>query len=169
MKLYLTRCVSSCATLFLVHDSSGIRCCSVRPLSGLFSDGFQITGVLNGQQTDIYVSQTIFPNGRRFRIQEGGVRRAQVLLSLNGAAASIRLDRRPCGLLGSPLLGEYTLTDAAGEPIFSQTLHKRQGTATSYLLNIPDDALAPVCLGIALCLSRSLTVRRGIFIPVSTD
>lgn len=105
MTLYLMRCVAAGTTLFSVYDESGALCCTAQTLSGLFGDGFQITGTLNDREAEIYISPMLLPHIRMFTVQVGGQRRAQLRMMLDGSVRTLRVDGAPCTVLGRPMTG----------------------------------------------------------------
>ena len=169
MKLYMTRSVSAGTTVFLVHDETGNHCASVRSLSGLLSDGFQLLGTFSGQTVVLYGTQTRLPHGRRFVITEGAQKRARVFLLPNDTVSSIRIDRTACTVLGQPLSGTYSLVGDNHAPIFCQQRQRRSGTTVTYELDIVREDAAAVCVAIAACLNQKITAARSVFTPVPAD
>ena len=169
MKLYLVRCTAASRAAFLVYDASGTRCCTVRSLSGLLSDGFQILGTFAEQDTVVYGTQTRLPHGRRFVIEENGQKRARVFLLPDDTLSSIQVDRAVCPVLGQPLRGEYSVLAPNGDPIYCQRHFPQCRNASVYELDIMREELAAVCVGIAVCLNHKPTVYRKTFVPVPAD
>ena len=167
MTLYLMRCVAAGTTLFSVYDESGALCCTAQTLSGLFGDGFQITGTLNDREAEIYISPMLLPHIRMFTVQVGGQRRAQLRMMLDGSVRTLRVDGAPCTVLGRPMTGEYTVRRSDGQILYTQQLQSKSVGRTAFTLTIPDGLNAPTAVGIAVCLSMTLPAARPAWAPAS--
>lgn len=174
MKLFLSRCTASlssgsCTPLFLLYDHLGGVCGRVERLSGLFTEAFHVSGRLPTGDVSVCASRSMFPSGCRYVIQSDRQKRAKLTVLPDGTLFRVEVDRMPCSLLGTPSVGEYTLTDPRGQVLFSQKMHAAPEGRWVYVLSIQDEARADVYLGIAVSLSRNIAAKTGVFTPVVAD
>lgn len=168
MRLFLRQncgaVLQSSSVIFHIFDESGNLCGQAVQLSGLLSEGFQLSGRLPQSELAVHIHSARLPAGKVYVISADARRRAR--LTLLREQLRIELDGLPCSLLGTPLTGEYTLADAHGQVLFSQQRCPGADGRNVFLLSVPDDARADVYLGIAVCLSRLLAHPSGKFSPV---
>lgn len=167
MNLFLLQ--NTCASesgrivLFQIYDAQGQPCACAEQLSGLFHDGFRVAGALPQLALDVRVAAARLPGGMIYTVYTGTRRRSR--LSMLRDQIRVELDGLPCALLGTPATGEYTLTDARGDVLFSQQRCAGPNGRNTFLLSVPDEARADVYLGLAVCLSRLLAHPKGKFAP----
>ncbi len=154
---------SGCAVLFQIFDAPGNLCGRAEQLSGLLSDGFQVTGRLPDQELAVHAASARLPGGIVYIVSTGIRRRAR--LTVLRDRLRIEVDGLPCTLLGTPAAGEYTLTDAHGQALFAQQRCSGPDGRNIFLLSVPDEARADVYLGLAVCLSRLLMHPSGKLAP----
>ena len=154
---------SGCAVLFHIFDASGRLCGQAEQLSGLLSDGFQVTGSLPGMELTVRAVSARLPGGMMYIIRTGIRPRAR--LSMLRDRVRIEVDGLPCALLGSPAAGEYTLTDPQGQVLFAQQRCTGPEGRNVFLLSVPDEARTDVYLGLAVCISRLLAHPQGKLAP----
>lgn len=150
--------------LFHVFDASGQLCGIAEQLSGLLSDGFQITGQLPELELAVRAVSARLPGGMMYLIRTGIRPRAR--LTVLRDRLHMEADGLPCTLLGTPVTGEYTLTDPNGQVLMEQRRCPGPDGRNVFVLTIADESRADVYLGIAVCLSRLLAHPSGKFSPV---
>jgi hypothetical protein len=169
MKLFLRQHTgaapqSSGTVLFHIFDASGVLCGQAEQLSGLLNDGFQVLCRLPDRNTSVRVSSARLPGGGKLYIVSPGIR-PRARLSAFRDRLRIEVDGLPCALLGTPVTGEYTVTNARGEVLFAQQRCPGADRRNVFLLSIPDRDRTDIYLGLAVCLNRFMASPLEKFAP----